>query len=141
MSSLFKNFKMDHDKELHGVKVTPASANEDGTVPVFILARMGQMNQTYLKTLERITNPYKRQLELKTIAPDKADELMREVFVNSILLGWENVQGEEGSIIPFSAANAIALFKQLPDLYFELQTQSQNAALFRLEETESIAKN
>lgn len=141
MSSLHKQFKMNHDKETYGVAVTPAGNNEDGSTPTFILARLGPMNQKYAKCLEITTQPYKRQLELKTLSNDKSEELVMIVFVNSILLGWSNVQDENGKLIEFSAHNAIELFKQLPDLYFELQQQAQNASLYRIDESEAIAKN
>lgn len=141
MSSLHKQFKMNTVKEHDGVSVSPAGANEDGTVPTFVLARMGPMNKRYQKTLERVTQPFKRQLELQTIDPKKADELVMQVFVNSILMSWTDVQNEKGEAIAFNADNAIQLFVQLPDLYFELQKAAQNAALYRLDEIEESAKN
>lgn len=139
-SGLHKNYTMDHTKEQNGVRIE-FQVNDDNSVPTFIVARMGPMNQKYNKALERITHPYKRQLELRTLPNEKAEELMQKVFVNSILLGWEHVQDENGQDIVFSAENALALFKQLPDIYYDLQRQAQDASLFRLEEQEAAAKN
>lgn len=135
------SFAMDHTKEQNGVPVQVSGPNGDETIPTFIVARMGPMNQKYQKTLERITHPYKRQLELKTLPNEKAEQLMQQVFVNSILLGWENVQNEDGTAIVFSAENGLALFKQYPDLYYSLQEEAQNVALFRIEENKALAGN
>jgi len=140
LSGLHKHYTMDHGREQEGVRIE-FPANGDGSIPTFIIARMGPMNQRYTKTLERVTYPYKRQLELRTLPNEKAEALMRQVFVNSILLGWENVQNEGGTAIVFSAENALTLFQQLPDVYYELQEKAQDAALFRVEENQGAAKN
>lgn len=141
MSSLFKNFKMDEKKESKGVPVQPAPTNDDGTMPTFFVTRLAASNQKYNKVLDRETKPYKRQIQLGTLSSQTSDLIRMKVFVNSILQGWENVQDEKCLHIPFSAENALALFKQLPDLFFELEKQASDASLFRSEEVEETAKN
>lgn len=141
MSTLFKNFKMDEKKEFEGVWVEPAPANPDGTVPRFLIARISSNNQKFKKAMERETKPYQRLIQLNTLSNEKADQIRLTVFVNSILLHWENVFDENDQPLSFSKENALELLKKLPDLWAELETNANNASLFRIEEQEVIAKN
>ena len=138
--SLFTQYETDHAKEQNGVWVYPTGI-EDDSAPAFLIARMGPMNQKYQKTLERVTRPYKRLLAMNALPNEKADEIMQQVFVQSILLDWRNVTDKSGKTVSFSAENAMTFFKLLPDLYFELQQQAQTASLFRVDEAEAVAKN
>lgn len=138
--SLFEQFKTDADKEKNGVRIE-YGANADKTVPTFIISRMSKVNKKYTKAIEVSTRPYRRQIELEIFPEDKAVELMKKVFVDTVLLGWENVQDENGVLIPFNRDNALELFGKLPELYEDLEAQAKKAALFRVEAQEAEAKN
>ncbi len=48
MSGLFKQFKTNSAKETEGVEIEfPEAQNDDGTVPTFIISRMGKSNKAY----------------------------------------------------------------------------------------------
>lgn len=138
--SLFKQFGTDAAAETAGVKVE-FGPNEDKTVPTFHLSRMGKSNKRYSKALELATRPYRRQIELGTMSNDVADKLFLEVFVSTILLGWDNVQDREGKAMAFTKENAVELMGQLPELYDDLQEKAKSAALFRETALEDEAKN
>jgi hypothetical protein len=138
--SLFSEFKTNKSAEIEGVEV-PYSKNDDGTIPTFRIARMGRSNSNYRKTLERETRPFRRQMELETLSNEMADEITLKVFVSSILLGWNNVQDENGQEIPFNQENAIALMRNLPDLYDDLSNKASKASLFRDAMMERDSKN
>lgn len=139
-SSLFQQFRSDAKKESEGVPIT-FSPNHDQSVPTFFCSRMAQTNQKYVKALERITRPYKRQIQLQTLPNEKSDKIRMQVFIEAILQKWEHIQDENGNEISYSADAAMKLFEQLPELFFELETQAGNAALYRLEEVEADTKN
>lgn len=138
--SLFDQFETDADKEAEGVEVEYAP-NKDGTVPTFIISRMGKANKKYSKMLDKATKPYARQLQLGTLANETADNLFMGVFVKTVLKGWSNVRGKDGKDMPFTPENATELFKLLPDLYEDLQEKAKSAALFREEVNEADAGN
>ena len=140
MSSLFKQFGTDAKKEQEGVRVTYA-ANEDGSLPTFIIARRSRSNTAYRVTMERETRPYRRQIELETLDAKTADEINMRVFAQSLLLGWENVQNTAGQKMEYTLDNAITLFKLLPDLFDDLNEKAGKATLFVATETEEAAKN
>jgi hypothetical protein len=142
MSGLHKTFKTNSEKEVEGVKIEFSDApNDDGSIPTFIISRMGKSNKVYSKALEQATRPYRRQIELQVLKNEIAESLFIGVFVNTILKGWLNVYDEEGQLIPFNRDNAIALLTELPDVYSRLQEEAQLSANFRDSVLETEAKN
>lgn len=138
--SIYNQFATDKEKETEGV-VVPYSANEDGSVPSFKIARMGKSNKKYTKAMERATRPYRRQVELGALSEEVSEKILLGVFVDTILLGWENVLDRDGNKIPYNRDNAMKVMTDLPDLYADLQAQASSAAQFREEQREAEAKN
>lgn len=138
--SIFEQFETNKQAEKEGVAIS-YGANSDGTVPTFFVSRMSRTNKKYLQALERNTKPHRRAIELETIKPDQAESINMQVFVDAILLGWENIKGKDGEAIQFSKEAAKALFEKLPDLYDDLNEKAKKASTFRDEQKEEEAKN
>jgi hypothetical protein len=138
---LFKPYQTNQQKELEGVPVICGDTNEDGSMPTFIIARACKSNIRYTKALERETRPYKRLIESDRLSNATALQVQRRVFVQTLLMGWENVFDEKEKPIPFNQENAIMLFDKLPDLYDELATSSQKQSLYLETTLEEDAKN
>jgi hypothetical protein len=142
MSGLFKQYKTNSAKEAEGVEIEfPEAQNDDGTIPTFIISRMGKSNKAYSKALEAATRPYRRQVELGTMKNEVAETLFMGVFCDTVLKGWKNVQGEDGAEIPYSKDAAISLLSELPDVYDLLQEEAKLSANFRDSVLETEAKN
>ena len=115
--------------------------NEDGSIPTFVVSRMGKSNKRYSKALEAATRPYRRQIELGTMNNDKAEEIFMGVFVDTVLKGWKNVRDESGAELPFNKQSATKLFKDLPEVYERLQEEAKLSANFRDAALEEEVKN
>lgn len=140
--SLYKQFATNTEKEIEGIEVQMTEAeNDDGSVPTFVVSRMGKSNKRYSKALEAATRPYRRQIELGTMNNDKAEEIFLGVFVDTVLKGWKNVRDENGAEMPFSKQTATKLFKDLPEVYERLQEEAKLSANFREASLEEEAKN
>ncbi|MBU0801815.1 MAG: hypothetical protein KKA05_12545 [Alphaproteobacteria bacterium] len=140
--SLYKQFATNTDKEIEGIEVQMTEAeNDDGSVPTFVVSRMGKSNKRYSKALEAATRPYRRQIELGTMNNDKAEEIFLGVFVDTVLKGWKNVRDESGADMPFTKQTATKLFKDLPEVYERLQEEAKLSANFREASLEEEAKN
>lgn len=145
--SLYSQFKSDTNLEKTGILiqygfVTQPNGDPDLNKPIsFRIARAGGSNQAYAKRVEAETKPYRRQIQTETIDTKVAEQIMKKVFVETVLLGWENVQDEEGKELAFTKENALKLLTDLPDLYDDLVRQSNKAALFRAEVREADAGN
>ncbi len=140
--SLYKQFKTNSQKEVDGIRIKfDEVVNEDGTTPVFIISRMGKGNKPYQKNLEARVRPYRRQIELNTLANETSEKVFLNVFVDTILKGWENVQDENNVEIPYTRENAIRVMSDLSDVYERLQEESKIASNFRDLNLEADGKN
>ena len=140
--SLYKQFATNTEKEIEGIEVQMTEAeNDDGSIPTFVVSRMGKSNKRYSKALEAATRPYRRQIELGTMNNDKAEEIFLGVFVDTVLKGWKNVRDESGADVPFTKQTATKLFKDLPEVYERLQEEAKLSANFREASLEEEAKN
>lgn len=138
--SLYNQFATNKEAEVEGVEVQ-YGANADGSIPSFRISRMSKVNKKYTKALERATRPHRRAIELETMNNDLAERLFMGVFVDTVLLGWNNVQDRDGNNIAFNRENALKLFEDLPELYDDLQEKAKKASLFREESLEGEAGN
>lgn len=133
--SLYKNFKTDKSIETTGIELQ----YDDG---VYIkIARAGGANKRFQKTLERKARPYRRAIQTETFSPELAEEMLVEVYAESVILGWRGVKDEAGKKMEFSKENCIKLLTDLPDLFKDIQDQANKAALFRAVLQEDSSKN
>jgi hypothetical protein len=138
--TLYKQYKSDKNVEQQGVRIE-FGPNSKGAIMAMQVARAGGSNEKYLKAGERILKPHRRQIQTETMNRKLFEAKMMEVFVDGCLLGWENIEGEDGNELEFTRENAIKLFTDLPDLYSEVLSNSNNAALFRAEINQADAGN
>lgn len=136
--SLYDQYGTDAKKEAEGVEVT-FPPNADGTVPTFLIAATSKSNQKYAKALEQATKPYRRNMD--AMKPETAEALYKDVFVKTVLKGWKNVQDRDGNELPYSQANALKLFEDLPRLYDDLNSRAGSIDLFREAQQEEEAGN
>lgn len=136
-------FRTDPSLAKEGVWVEVAR-NTDDTPVRFKLARMSRHNPKYLKKLRDVGEVHAPDGDWNLIPEAKGDELSLEVFIDVVLLEWENVQlNDDGVALPYSKENAYSLFgnPEFVDLYEELKVRAQTAATFRHKKLEEAAKN
>lgn len=138
--SLYKQFKTDESLEKTGI-LLEYGTTEDGKPISIRIARAGGSNRAYERRIEAEVKPYRRQIQNETIENAVVNRILRKVYAETIVLGWENVQDKDGKPMPFTVENCVKLFEDLPDLFKDIQEQSQRAALFRSELREVDGKN
>lgn len=157
MSSLYQQFKSDNNLEREGILlqygfstnvkarlVAEGLSEADAEVraaTTIRIARAGGANSNFQKRMEHVVKPFRRQIQTETIDAKQAEKLVRQVYAETVVLGWENVDDAEGNPMPYSVENCKKLFDDLPDLFADIQEQAQRAALFRAEIRESTAGN
>lgn len=140
MTSLYKQFTTDGELEKNGVLLEYGFNSKN--LPITIrIARAGGANTQYAKRMEIKVKPFRRQIQTETIEKNQLDKLIRDVFCETVVLGWENVEDENGNDLPFSLEAAIKLFTDLPDLFADVQEQASKASLFRTDIKEANAGN
>jgi hypothetical protein len=145
---LRNNYKTDAAAEVEGVWID-VDINEHNRKPIKVkLSRMGQSNKAYTKALEERTRPHTAAIQAETLDNELGRSIMRDVFVDTILLSWENLPKSEltgvdtdTDDLPFNRENAIALFDELPDFYDVCETHAKKTANFRNATRTKTSKN
>lgn len=140
MKGLYRNFKTDADLENNGIVLEYGKNSKDAEMEIRI-ARAGGGNTKFAKLLEQKLKPYRRQMQAGTMDPKRAEQIMAEVYAEAVILGWKNIEDELGNDLPFTRDNVIKVLTDLPDLFADIQEQSQKVALFREEVREADAGN
>lgn len=147
---IYASFKTSKDVEREGVYL------DYGKFRIKV-ARAGGANKAYQRLLEVKMRPLQRAIKTETLDPELAEDLMREVYAKTVVLGWDtkvtDVKGEPtwevgklrpaagGELIKATPEAVAALFKALPDLFSDVIAQASSIALFREEIREDNAGN
>lgn len=148
--SMYSQFKTDEVLEQNGVVVEYADFR-------VTLARAGGANKQYNKALNAKTKLYERQISTRTIDPDVANRLVREVFAATVVKNWEvktgandedgnaiwevGIEGPDGDKISFTPENVIMTFVNLPSVFDDIQETANGAAIYRMSIREDDAGN
>ena len=129
--SLYKTFETNKEIEQTGIDLRYSDTC------VITVARAGGSNKKFLKAAERA----QRKLNTRRPNNEQAMQILREVYADAVILGWEGVEDRDGIPMPFSRENVIKILTDLPDLFADIRQQAENAELFRDEALEDAAKN
>lgn len=138
--SLYKQFKTDEALETDGIWIEYGTTEAGQPIRIKI-ARAGGRNTAFSKALERTTRPYRKAIQTGMLDNKTADNLYKDVFAETVVLDWINVEGPDGQLLEFKKENVVKLFNDLPDLFNDLREQAANAALFREEVLEGALGN
>ena len=133
--SIYDKFATDKKAEQEGITL------DYGDGLKIKIARAGGSNVKYEKLVQARLKKYERQRQLDLLEIDTLRPILREVYAEAVVLGWEGVTDREGNPLPFNKANAVKLFEDLPDLFEDIVVQAQKAALFRQHILEAEAGN
>ena len=108
-------------------------------------------NKRFVQQLERRSQPFRRAIQTDTMSRDKADDLVREVYADTVILSWETKVEDEwragienpegGELLAFNRENVLLTLKNLPDLFSDIQEQASKVSLYRQELLEADAGN
>jgi len=132
-----------HESVLAAFTTDKATETKGKWIPVgpakFLVARAGGSNTKFQKAIETAMRPYQRLIQMEQLSETEATKLTVKPFVETVLLGWENVrpatQDEDqewvaGEPIPYSQEKAIEILTQFPDLFRHLLTESTKLGNF-----------
>lgn len=112
-------------------------------------ARAGGANKKYQRTLEELSRPHRRAMQLDLMDNDLAMDILRQVYARSVITGWQTkvdgelvdgIEGKDG-LVPVSEENILAIFRELPDLFDSVQVDASKIALYRTKLREEAEGN
>jgi len=89
----------------------------------------GINNTAYKKKRNLLMKPYLKQVRSKALTSDEVLEIIKPAVAEHLLVGWKNLEDENGAPIAYSPEKALEFFKNpaLSDLYqFVLETAGEN---------------
>lgn len=127
-TNLDKLFKTDETLAKDGVSFVIQGKDEvNGVEEIsFLVRHFNEDNPRVKAAMTKYYKPYARQIELGSLAQDKAADINRSIFIDVCLVSWEGVADESGKKIEFNKENAMALFKRLPALFDALWKHSHD---------------
>lgn len=144
MSGMYKQFSTDRELEKKGIVL------DYGQFRVTV-ARAGSANNKFVRTHEMLTKPVRRLIEQEILPVEKEREISRQLYAKAVVMNWEvkddkekwrqGIEAPDGSILPYTEENVINTFAALPDLFADIQIQSNKMQLFRTADKEADAKN
>lgn len=137
--SLYAKFETNTETENKGQWFDIDKDGDD--VVSFLLARMGGSNKEHQQAISERISSKKLQLKLGTLSDSQIEEILLDVFLDAVLLGWKNVKGRDGQLLPFNRANARQLLTDLPELYKVLVELASKVDYFLVKQLEAEAKN
>lgn len=142
MATPYQMFKTDETLEQEGIIL------DYGDFRIKI-AHAGGSNKKFSKLLNYRLKRFERQLAAGTMDDEVAASILREVYAETIVLGFEvkaekgfvaGVPNEDGSTAKFSIKEVVRIFTEIPRLFADVKKQAEDFALFRSVEQEEALK-
>ena len=138
LTKIKKAYGTDLNKEVDGVWFK--SSMIDGLE--LKIAKSG--NPKYSKLARKLYKPYAKQLRKGLDLPESVtDEISVQLILDSLLLDWKGMPGEDGEEVAYSKAEAKALLddQELKEFKAEILEFADDNARFQLEIDEEIEGN
>ncbi len=131
---IYELFTTDENLEKEGFALEYGEAT-------FIIARAGGANKKFQSIMERKMRPYRSAINAGTMDESTAEKLLAEAYADAVILAWDGVTGPDGEELSFTKENVVKVLLDLPDLFRDIQEQSQRVANFTKAGTEEDAKD
>jgi len=102
--------------------------------------RAGGSNKAFARKFSQAIKPYRRQMDRGTMDPEKSDELMIDVYLDTVILGWEGFVDDNGNPVPYSKKVAREFLLALPEFFNDVVNFASDAATFQIEDAEETAE-
>lgn len=103
--------------------------------------RAGGANKKFARVLAEKMKPHRQKFERGLLDDETSHKILVETYAEAVVVGWKDVTDQSGKKMPFTVANVIKLFTDLPDLFDDVKSQAASAAVFRQENEAVESKN
>ena len=140
-TNIFDIFETDNDLETSGVRIVYGTNSKGQPIQVTI-ARAGGSNVAFNKAYERITKPYRHQMNVGKLPKELNDRLNRELYAEAVVRSMSGFEERDGTSIDTSTKEGVmAMFERLPNLFSDIINQSQSMETFKSTQMEADAGN
>lgn len=107
---------------------------------VITIRRAAASNRKYKTAMARTFKPHQKIGGTLTVDDETAEQLLREVYAESIVVGWKGFIGPDGKHVTFSKANCIELFTDAPEIFDHVKNESAKFSNFAKGDVEAAGK-
>jgi hypothetical protein len=125
--------KVDAKKESEGVWVDVAEG-------LRLLVASGD-SQAYRKYRNKLLKPYLHRVRSRTMSVEDMEKVTRQAMARHVLLGWENLDDDEGNPIPYSREKALEILTESREVFNIVGDFANDQAMFRADLQEDAGKN
>lgn len=150
MSSMYEQFETNKILEKNGIWI------DYGDFRV-LASFAGGSNKEYTKYLEQKTKPYRRAITAGIFTEERSRPMLFDVFAETIVKGWEIKDGEDEKtgdvkwksgihkkgkgVLEYNKENVLITFRNLPELFFDIQRVSSEVGGYRKADMVDDSKN
>jgi hypothetical protein len=144
MNSLYKMFGTDKAAEKAGVWI------DYGDVK-FLIARAGGANIAFAEAYKAKVKPFRRQIDMGTLSKAQDDQIMAELYAESIIKSVEvkdeagtwskGVPTADGKVVAYSYDSVVTLLLDLPDMFADLRAMATDTTKYLRQAEEADTKN
>lgn len=105
------------------------------------IARAG--NRAFDTMMQELSKPHIQKNRDGNMDDETSEEILKKCIAKTILLGWKNIEDDDGKPLKYSAKNALELLQDegLRDLYKFVLIKSNDVANYRRKLDEDAVKN
>lgn len=100
-------------------------------------------NRAYRDAVEMILKPHMNRIRHNLMPAEERLDLLKPAIAQHILIGWDNIEDDNGQKIPYSAAKALEFFKDptLEDFFSFVVSTAGESEAYRSVEVEEAKEN
>lgn len=122
--SLYDLFETDTSLETRGIGMRFGDA-------VFFVKRAGGANMDFDRVFEEKTRSMSSRLQMASLSNEQSSALLKEVYAEAVVIGWEGVTDREGQPLEFTKENFVRIMTDLPTLWLAIRTEAANHENFK----------
>ena len=128
------DYVTDPNSEADGIKLSFGKGRK------ITVLRSGATNNKYKVAMRDVFKPYMTTGGLTGLSDDESGGLMKRVYAQSIVIGWEGFTDDDGEPMVYSEDACVALFDAAPEIYDIVRTESAQFSNFVSEEIKEAGK-
>ncbi len=118
-------------KTLYDLYETDPKLEKDGIglrfgEAVFYVRRAGGANTAFDTSYEDKTRNMTNRLQLQAMTEEQSSDILRRVYADAVIIGWDNVTDRDGNPLEFTKDNFVQLMADLPTLWRAIRTEAAN---------------
>ena len=140
-TNIFDLFETDNNLETEGVRIVYGTNSKGQPIQVTI-ARAGGSNVSFNKVFERITKPYRHQMQIGKLPKELNDRLNRELYAETVVRSMSGFEERDGTPIDTSTKEGVmSVFERLPNLFSDIIAQAHSMETFKAAQQEADSGN